>query len=300
MKKFIFSAFFLLMTVQLYPCDACGSVTTGGYIGIMPQFSRHFVGIRYQMRYFSAVSAVHPHNGVANEEYYHTWNIMGRINPHKRVQIFINAPIHYFLQIDQGVKRELAGPGDIWTLAQYQVIRTPDSSAKVMRQSWFIGGGIKLPTGRFKMYDTLGVYDRNMQPGTGSWDFLFTTQYTVRWKGWGLNTELNARISTDNPDNYLYGHKFNGSIKGFYWGKGDKVSVLAAAGVIYDGGLRDTYLYQKMPNSGGHMVSVAANADLYFKRWIIGAEFRMPVYANMSSGLLNPGPQLMSQVMFTF
>jgi hypothetical protein len=48
------------------------------------------------------------------------------------------------------------------------------------------------------------------------------------------------------------------------------------------------------------MVSVAANADLYFKRWIIGAEFRMPVYANMSSGLLNPGPQLMSQVMFTF
>ncbi len=300
MKKIFFSALFLLISIQVFPCDACGCVTTGGYIGILPQFSRHFVGLRYQARFFSAVSSSNPQDGVINREYYHTWNVWGRVSPHKRVQILINMPIHYFLQEYQNVKRELAGPGDMWAMVQYQVIRSPDSSSKKMRQSLLIGGGIKLPTGRYKMYDTLGYYDRNMQPGTGSWDFMISSQYTIRWKGWGLNTEVNARFSTLNPDNYLYGHKLNAAVKGFYWGKGESVSVLASAGVLYDFGSKDIYLHQKQTNSGGHMISGALAADLYLKRWVVGAEFRMPIYANMSSGLLNPGPQIMSQLMYTF
>jgi hypothetical protein len=300
MKKITCMVVFLLLSLAAYPCDACGNAATGGYIGILPQFNRHFVGIRYQFRYFSSLSATDPASGVRNVEYYHTWNIWGRINPHKRLQILINAPMHYYQQVDKNIKRELIGPGDIWTLVQYQVIRTPDSSAKKMRQSFMLGGGIKLPTGRFNIYDSTGYYDRNLQPGTGSWDFLLSAQYTLRWKGWGLNAELNARLSTLNPDNYLYGHKLNANLKGFYWAKGEKVSVLTSAGFGYDYGSKDVYLHQKITNSGGHMVSASASADLYIKRWVVGAEFRMPFYAEMSSGLLNPGPQLMSQLMFTF
>jgi hypothetical protein len=267
MKKYIFLGFFLLSFGSVYSCDACGIGGTGGYIGILPQFTKHFVGIRYQFRYFSSVSASDPASGIRNREFYHTWNVWGRISPHKRVQIFINAPIHYYLQLDQGVKRELVGPGDVWTLVQYQVIRTNDTSSKKMRQSLQVGGGIKLPTGRYNIYDPQGYYDRNMQPGTGSWDFLLSSQYTVRWKGWA---------------------------------KAKKFSVLSSIGVSYDYGSRDIYLHQQVPNSGGQMVSASAGADLYVKRWVIGAEFKMPVYAQMSSGLLNPGPQLMSQLMFLF
>jgi hypothetical protein len=300
MKKITWVVIFFLFSLKAYPCDACGNAATGGYIGILPQFGRHFVGIRYQFRYFSSLSAADPASGVRNVEQYHTWNVWGRINPHKRIQILINAPIHYYRQVDQNITRELIGPGDIWTLVQYQVIRTPDSSVKKMRQSFMLGGGIKLPTGRFNIYDSTGYYDRNLQPGTGSWDFWLSSQYTIRWKGWGLNAELNARLSTLNPDKYLYGHKVNANLKGFYWGKGKKVSVLASAGIGYDFGSKDVYLHQKVTNSGGHMISASAGADLYINRLVVGAEFRMPIYAEMSAGLLNPGPQLMSQVMFIF
>jgi hypothetical protein len=298
MRKITIIILLMMLPVFSYACDACGNASTGGYIGILPQYSRHFVGIRYQYRPFSSSSVTSP--GSRNNEYYNTWNLWGRMSPHKRVQIYVNVPIHYFLQTDGGVKRELIGPGDIWALAQYQVLRTPDSSKKKMRQSLFMGGGVKLPTGRYNIYDSNGYYDRNLQPGTGSWDFIVTTQYTMRWKGWGMNTEINARISTMNPDNYLYGHKLNANIKGFYWGNAKKISYLFTTGVIYDFGSKDVYLHQNVLNSGGNMVSASASADVYFKRWSIGAELKLPVYTQMSQGLLNPGPQLMSQLMFMF
>jgi len=277
MKKFFAGILFLLVGINAYPCDACGVASTGGYIGILPQFTRHFVGIRY-----------------------HTWNFMGRISPHKRVQIILNAPLHYFTQVDGSVKRDLISPGDITALCMYQALRSPDSSVKKMRHSLLVGGGIKLPTGRYNIYDSNGYYDRNLQPGTGSWDFLVAAQYTIRWKGWGLNLEANGRINTLNPDNYLYGHKVSTQAKGFYWGKAKSFSFLATVGVGYDYSSRDVYMHQSVLNSGGHMLSGSTSFDFYLKRWVLGAEFRMPIYNQLSGGLLNPGPQLMSQVLFMF
>lgn len=297
MKKLILVVSFFILSISVYPCDACGNGSTGGYVGILPQFTKHFIGIRYQFRNFTSTDIL---SGSRNTEFYHTWNIWGRFSPHKRVQIFMNVPIHYYLQSDAGIKRELAGPGDIWTLVQYQLIRTPDSSSKKIRQSLQIGGGIKLPTGRYNMYDSNGYYDRNMQPGTGSWDFLLSSQYTIRWKGFGLNAEMNARVSTLNPDNYQYGHKINTNLKGFYWVKTKNISILATAGISYDYGSKDIYLHQQISGSGGQMVSALASADIYTKRFALGVELKAPFYAQMSAGLLSPGPQLMTQFMYMF
>jgi hypothetical protein len=300
MKKLFFGICLILQAGRLFACDACGASITSGYVGILPQFTRHFVGIKYQFRYFSSTSIGDPQGSYRNKEFYHTWNVWGRISPHKRVQILINVPVNYYLQHDQGTVRELSGPGDIWTLCQYQLVRTPDSLKKKVRQSLLVGGGIKLPTGRYNLYDPNGFYDRNMQPGTGSWDALFSSQYTIRWKGWGMNIESNARISTLNPDNYLYGHQVNGSLKGFYWGQKNKISYLVSSGVQYDYRSKDLYLHQFLPTTGGHLLSVTASADVYMPKWAIGLDFKIPLYAHMGGGLVNPGLQVSSQIMFMF
>lgn len=302
MRKIIIIGLLCLGSAQLIasgPGDTSKTNIAGTYFGIMPQIKKHFVGIRYQVENMMGSSEGHSHAGNPTQTYFHTWNIIGKISPHKRVSVYIIAPIHYFLQKDSSTSREIAGPGDIFTLIQYQLIRTKDPTKKT-RHSFILGGGIKLPTGRYNAYDTKGFYERNMQPGTGSWDALLSTQYTLSRNGWGLNTEINARISTTNPDNYFYGHKINTSIKGFYWGKGDKISVLASGGLIYDWAGKDIYLRQSIPNSGGHIIKATASIDLYMKRWAIGTEFKVPLYANMSGGALKPSPQIMSQLMFMF
>jgi hypothetical protein len=300
MKKLILGICLMIQAGSAMACDACGASTGTGYVGILPQFTRHFVGLKYQFRYFSSTSIGDPNGKIANQEFYHSWNIWGRISPHKRVQILVNVPLNYFVQHDQDKVKELFGPGDIWTMCQYQVLRSKDSSTTKYKHSMMLGGGIKLPTGRYNVYDQTGFYDRSMQPGTGSWDFLLSANYTIRWKGWGMNIESNGKICTFNPDNYLYGHQVNGSIKGFYWGESKSVSYLLSSGMQYDYRNRDQYLHQWLPTTGGHTIFANASADLYVKRWAFGVEVKVPVYSQSAGGLVHPGLQVSSQVLFMF
>lgn len=302
MKRLIFSVL-VVICVPLHastPCDTCDIPLNGGYMGILPQFKRHFIGIRYDAL---SITGSHSHMGSTaqtSQIYYHTWNIWAGLKLHKRVDLFVGVPIHYFMQNISPSKREVGGPGDIWTLVQYQLLRSKDLSKKKMKYSLMVGGGIKLPTGRYNAYDTLGFYDRNMQPGTGSWDFLVSSTYTMRWNAWGLNTNVNARFSTMNPDNYLYGHQMNAGVKGFYWGKGEKISVLMSAGFLYDFKGKDNYLRQTLPNSGGHALYGTTSIDLYLKRFTIGTEFKVPIYTDLAKGTIKTGAQIMGQVAVMF
>lgn len=302
MKKYFFIFYLCIQVNSVWACDACGASISPGYQGILPQFSRHFVGVRYQFRYFSSRGLADPNGAITNHEYFHSWNIYARLSPHKRVQVFINAPVNYYLQHDKGkgVVRDLAGPGDIWTYCQYQLIRTPDSSKALSRHLLMAGVGIKLPTGRYNLYDTLGIFDRNMQLGTGSWEALMGMNYTGRWNKWGLNIESNAKISTLNPDKYLYGHQVNLSTKGFYWGKVKNTSYLLSAGIQYDFRSRDHYLQQYLPTTGGHQLNLNASADVYVKKWVIGFDLRVSVFSKMGGGLIQPGLQLSTQILYMF
>jgi len=300
MKKYFFILYLLLQVNAVMACDGCGVSVSSAYQGILPQFTKHFIGVRYQFRYFSSTSFITPQQPVRNNDYYHTWNVYARLSPHKRVQIFLNVPVNYFIKLDNGIKRELAGPGDIWAYCQYQFIRTPDSSKFKARHSLMAGAGIKLPTGRYNLYDDVSFYDRNMQPGTGSWDALIGANYTVRWKGWGMNMEANAKISTLNPDRYLYGHQVSAGAKGFYWAKIKSTSLVFAVGAQYDYRNRDFYLQQYQPDTGGSVLNLQASADVYIKKWAIGVDCRIPVFSQLGGGLIQPGLQLSSQILFMF
>ncbi len=300
MKKY-FLLFYLITQVNvLLACDACGAAVGPVYQGILPQYTRHFVGIRYQFRNFSSRGLSDPAGIITNHEYYHNWNIYARLSPHKRVQVFINAPLCYYLQHDKGETREFVNPGDIWTYCQYQIIRTPDSISSKSIHSWMAGAGIKLPTGRYNLYDKVGFYERNMQPGTGSWDFLIGSNYTVRWKGWGFNAEVNAKISTLNPDRYLYGHQLSVGARGFYWHKIKSASLIFSAGVNYDYRTKDFYLQQYQPTTGGYQLNLGVSTDVYIKKWALGIDCRIPVFAQLGGGLIQPGVQLTSQILFMF
>lgn len=294
----------LLLLVLLLPTVAFAqenhhySSTMGVNWLLLPQ-PKYSIALLHEYNSF-AVKYNHPGHSGANTNYFQTFHINGSIKPHKRVQVLIHFPIHYRLQeTDQG-NRELAGHGDISIITQYQLLCTPDSSKKWRKHSLIAGGGIKLPTGRYNMYDETGFYDRYMQPGTGSWDILLNVQYVVKWGSWGLNTMVNAKISTQGADNYLYGHTVNTGVSAFYFGKGEFLSVFASGGLHYEYGSKDVFMRQYQPTTGGHLLSAQVNAHFYIKKFSVGMEVKLPVYAHLGGDDVMQGPRVSTQLAALF
>jgi hypothetical protein len=89
--------------------------------------------------------------------------------------------------------------------------------AAFSHQLW-IGGGLKLPTGKFEIEkdDPDVASMANMQLGSGSTDFLLSATYNVQVNKLGVNTAATYKISTANNDEYRFGDKFSASSFVYY------------------------------------------------------------------------------------
>src|SRR5205085_8587881 len=124
----------------------------------------------------------HYHTQLANDptqfsnDYYKTIELWSGINLGKKIQLLAFAPYHINKQFtDDGIKTQ-NGLGDISVLVNYDLFHAKKSSAKhVIEQQLWIGGGIKLPTGKnnVDVNDPLvNQGDVNSQMGTGRKDIL--------------------------------------------------------------------------------------------------------------------------------
>ena len=93
--------------------------------------------------------------------------------------------------------------GDATVLAFYNVLRqTPDSLISIKPEHALqIGGGVKLPTGRFDAANIEGSVNLGFQVGTGSWDYILAANYGVTHRNWGLSVILNYTVKTENRKN---------------------------------------------------------------------------------------------------
>ena len=69
-----------------------------------------------------------------------------------------------------------------------------------------VGGGIKLPKGRFR-YDENNVTDvanASFQSGTGTTDFVLNAFYTINKDQWGLAMNVSRKFNTTNSDHYRF------------------------------------------------------------------------------------------------
>jgi hypothetical protein len=80
-----------------------------------------------------------------------------------------------------------------------------------------LGLGIKTPTGSATERGRSGKFiHAHMQPGTGSWDPLFSIMYTKDLSPLLFQTDLIYQLTTRNPDGYEFGDSFTATIAGKY------------------------------------------------------------------------------------
>ena len=299
MKKLYFAVLILLCVHEVSACDICGCSAGNYFIGPFPQFRKHFFGLRYSFRSFH--SEVSGDATQFSKDFYQTTELWGGINVGKKWQIIGFLPYNINKQVsDDGIKRNSAF-GDVTLIANYKILNKKNATKKgnVITQVLWIGGGIKLPTGKFKADPDDIIPDANNQPGTGSFDFLINTLYTIHIDDWGVNSNINYKINGRAGD-YRFGNRFNLSSFFFRSFIDKKKTWIPNAGFTYES-LKENKLNKAgIESSGGKVLLAAAGLETVFKKLNVGFNFQYPLAQNLSAGQTHSGLRGMVHLTYTF
>jgi len=192
---------------------------------------------------------------------------------------FIGKKLHTTLPVGR-VKRSSSGVGDITLLGKYRVWKL-DKRGKTTRAALL--GGLKLPTGRSNISDSLGSLPRPLQPGSGSWDPIIgavVTRQTLDDE-WDLSSTY--KINT-NHRGYRFGNLLKYTVayqkrilphelpeKGLYR------QVNAVLELNGEWATKDRTGGTSVANSGGHTIYLSPGMQWVSKRMILEFSVQVPI-----------------------
>ena len=303
MKKTIL-IFALFVSFTTNACDICGCSAGGSTMGILPQFQKNLAGFRYSYLSFKnpAVDLYNNSNLTVTQDESHTTNLWARFYPANRWQIFAFVPYrlntrHY----NSGESIQIQGLGDVSFLVNYVLINTGDSIGKNWKNTLLLGGGLKLPTGKYRQRDNqLTLLPTNFQIGNGAYTFTTNLIYTIRYKKWGLNSDAFYRINTSNESFYKTGNQVTASLSLFYWKTINNLSILPNVGLFGEIFFNDSEYDINLPYSGGRSLLLNTGLDIYYKRLVFAALYQSTLAYQIPSGQTSPKGRVSIGVAFLF
>lgn len=309
MKNYIlclaFSILFLFISIPSKACDLCGCGAGNYYLGVMPQFQKSFVGLRYRHSvYDSHLGGNSDYSSLfKTQERFYTAEIWARFYPTPKLQLLAFLPYQWNFQDENNQTKSISGMADASLLAQYEILNTTkDTISQKFEHSFFVGGGIKLPTGKsnYNSEDALQVANANFQLGTGSTDFLLTSQYTIRHKKLGFTADLSYKINTENSENYRFGNRVSSNATLFYIKQIGKFGFMPTLGAYYEHSKKDKRENKTVFDTGGNLVNAVLGTQIYTGRFMFGINYHTPLKQNLANNQIKSKNRLMIQTAFMF
>ncbi|MBL7826982.1 MAG: hypothetical protein JNJ57_10155 [Saprospiraceae bacterium] len=278
--------------VPAYACDVCGCSGAGNTLGLLPLVQRHFIGLRTQVQSFE--TAPHHTGDFLATETYHSFDLWGRWQPHRRVQVIGILP-YVIANHRNGVTPTLqsSGIGDAMALAQFSVLDPVRQNKRLFQHTIQIGAGVKLSTGTFSIADSEGEQlPANLQPGTGSTDYLLSGFYAIRKGSWGVSLDAIARLSTENPKQYHFGNRLNAGVQVFWSKTIRRWNFVPAVGLSFDGRQEDRYLDKWKGETGGYALATTLGVQVFRGNLAFNIQWSLPAVHQMGDGLITPVYQL--------
>ena len=294
------------MVPAAYGCDVCGCSASNQYLGILPRANLNFIGFQYQYNSFKSdhPSLFENRPNERGKDDYNTFQLWGRYNIGKRLQVFAFLP--YRLNVhrqDDSLRSVSSGLGDVSLLVNAVIIKE-DATDHKWKHQLLAGGGVKAPTGR---YTGISALDRqglpNMQPGTGSWDFMINANYTVKRNSIGANADLAYTMTLPNGENYKYGNRLNAGLLAFYAIKAKNATILPQAGLRYEYTLHDYDNYPRRwlnEQSGGYMCFATLGIQAYYNQLGARVTCQLPVAQYYGSGYVTARQKIDAGIFFLF
>ena len=292
MKKYFTLVLFAALGLRTYACDVCGCSLGGFSQGIMPDYSSHFVGVRYNhATFYSSIDHSSINEGLEKStDTYQRADLAIRYNINLRFKVNLNVPFLVNRMNGNHQTVQTSGMGDPMILFYYQFL-----SEKWIQKNHFLtlGGGLKLPFGHAGFEDNGQLVNRNFQLGTGSVDFIMNGNYFYRKNKSGFMAEASYKINTVNKADYRFGNQFNMAANYVFITGKNKFNFLSFCGVYAEQAARHTEKKLPVLNTGGSALFVNAGVQYYYGKWRLGAGFQYPVIQhyqtdNLTSILTKP------------
>lgn len=284
--------FLLLVAICLFFCSvkACPICGCGGgnlYVGLLPDFKYQFIGLRFHVSQYHSQLVGDPSQFSTND--YSSIELWGGIRLGKKFQLLAFIPYYMNKQADDDGTTYTKGLGDITFMGQYLVFKSSGhgSTRNSMNQQFWMGGGVKLPTGSFNanMLDSnTTVADINAQIGTGSVDFMINGMYGLSVRNFGLNLSASYKINTVNAQNYKYGNKFQSNLIASYrLGKG-LTTTTPNIGLGYENVAINKLGTKSIQFTGSQILTAIAGVEIDFGKVGVGVNCQLPLTQNFAEG----------------
>lgn len=278
-RKIILVALLAMMSIpKSWACDVCGCSLSGLYFGYVSMQNRHFIGLKYSSASFKAF--------IDNDDYYYEdeyshdiyqrFDLTGRFRFSRKFEVRYVLPFisNHMEGSHQNVRS--SGIGDPMVVGYYSVFNTSENMEGIIH-SLSLGAGLKLPVGEFKKTDEGEIINRNFQLGSGSLDYILSTNYMVRFGKYGANLESSYKLNSVNSLDYRFGNQANLAVNVYRYLETSTVSVLPFAGAFYENG---NYHYNqgiREANTGGKSLLATLGAQVFFKGITLNAQYQIPV-----------------------
>lgn len=228
MKSLILVIVLFFNITYLSACDVCSL-----YAGISPNDYKNTIGFYYRSRLMSGMygtpsNGFHLKHGNADEkdkyrgkqlkEIYNVYEMRGSLFFKDRFQVMFSLPlVNNYRSVSEYTDFDIWGVGDPVVMFNGIIWATPSVSESKWKHRLIGGAGIKAPLGKTdKVYIDVPA-DIDIQPGTGSWDYLLNIDYSVRKvTGWGFQMNYIYRVNTYNNEKIAYGNFLNVTGNVFY------------------------------------------------------------------------------------
>ncbi len=302
MKKLFIILILSFASLHANACDICGSGAGGSYLGILPDFSKHILGLRYRSNNLATHLGT---NGtqtyLTSYEMYRTMELWGGWNIRNNIRVMATLPYSFNSRANQGVSKEKNGPGDVSASVFYRLFdhKRMSTGGNFFTHSIWTGIGLKVPTGEYNTSDkTQNTQNANLfQLGTGSIDATVNVMYDARLQNTGLNVWGSYKINTANKYGYRYGNKLAVSLQPYYkFNIGKKIMAAPNAGIQIETAQQDTDNKFPVDASGGHMLLGTVGTEFSFKKISLGANLQLPLSQNLALGIVRAESRAMAHI----
>ncbi|NLR57857.1 transporter [Chitinophaga polysaccharea] len=307
MKKISILCIILLSSYATSACDICGCGVGSYYIGLLPDFRQRFIGLRYQHKTMrSHLGPGGTTSYLTTQETYQTAELWGGWNIGRRFRVLGFVPVNINSRENQGVTTSKSGWGDVAAVGYYQLLNKQHTTEKgqLMVQSLWIGGGVKLPTGRYEPAERKENEEapNNFQLGTASTDFTLNAAYDVRLMDVGINTNVSYKLNTTNKYDYRYGNKFTANVLAYYKIRiADKVSLAPNAGVLYETAAKDKEGGKfTVDMSGGYSLLATVGMEATIGKISAGVNFQPVISQQLADLRVKAGSRAMVHLTYLF
>jgi hypothetical protein len=283
MKRILVLLIFIMLSGNIIACEICGCSSGNYFIGPYPQFSKHFIGIRYSFRNFKTV--ISSDNTEYSNDFYQTAELLAGTNIGSRWQMLLFAPYNInYSESDDGISRE-SGLGDMTFFGNYKLFnnKTLNADTNTVSQQLWIGGGLKVPTGRFEVDSSELVTSANSQPGTGSFDYILTGTYMFQVGNWGINSNASYKINGSAQD-FKFGNRFTANAFIFRSFSAGMADISPNAGLLFENLRANKNKGEEVEETGGNALLMALGLESRMNRILIGFNVQLPAFSDISAG----------------